>query len=173
MVANLKSQLLASCCNRTEAALGYTTMDGDTSGGISPISGVSKIFLLEWLEWACEVELKETKKIKSLNIVRKLVPSAELRPTQQSDEKELMPFEVAATIEHHFFWLRKNLPEIEKHLIETYKDQSAESLKGYIQKFMSLWKRNQWKRERYALGFHVDEFSFDPKTWCRFPPISH
>ncbi len=36
MVANLRGALLLSTSNRSEAAVGYATMDGDTSGGVSP-----------------------------------------------------------------------------------------------------------------------------------------
>jgi NAD+ synthase (glutamine-hydrolysing) len=39
-------------------------------------------------------------------------------------------------------------------------------------KFYRLWARNQWKRERIAPSFHLDEFNIDPKTWCRFPILS-
>ncbi|SEH08156.1 hypothetical protein [Candidatus Venteria ishoeyi] len=38
--------------------------------------------------------------------------------------------------------------------------------------FFQLWIRNQWKRERYAPSFHLDDESLDPKTWCRFPILS-
>lgn len=36
----------------------------------------------------------------------------------------------------------------------------------------ALWCRNQWKRERYAPSFHLDDENLDPKTWCRFPILS-
>ena len=39
-------------------------------------------------------------------------------------------------------------------------------------KSISLWSRNQWKRERYAPSFHLDDENLDPKTWCRFPILS-
>jgi len=45
-------------------------------------------------------------------------------------------------------------------------------LKEYIKKFFRLWSRNQWKRERLAPSFHLDDFNVDPKTWCRFPILS-
>ncbi|MFT4741429.1 MAG: NAD+ synthase (glutamine-hydrolyzing), partial [Marivirga sp.] len=35
-----------------------------------------------------------------------------------------------------------------------------------------LWTRNQWKRERLAPSFHLDDYNVDPKTWCRFPILS-
>src|SRR4029079_8316503 len=51
MLTNLRGALLASTSNRSEAAVGYATMDGDTSGGISPIAGIDKAFLRRWLRW--------------------------------------------------------------------------------------------------------------------------
>ncbi len=51
LLANLRGALLASTSNRSEAAVGYATMDGDTSGGISPIAGIDKAFLRRWLRW--------------------------------------------------------------------------------------------------------------------------
>mgnify|MGYP000995661183 CR=1 FL=1 len=32
--------------------MGYATMDGDTSGSISPLSGIDKHFIRQWLVWA-------------------------------------------------------------------------------------------------------------------------
>ena len=51
MIANLKNALLVSTSNRSEAAVGYATMDGDTSGGLSPLAGIDKAFLERWLRW--------------------------------------------------------------------------------------------------------------------------
>ena len=51
MIANLRGMLLCATSNRSEAAVGYTTMDGDTAGGISPIAGIDKAFLSRWLLW--------------------------------------------------------------------------------------------------------------------------
>lgn len=42
----------------------------------------------------------------------------------------------------------------------------------WIERFFNLWSRNQWKRERFAPSFHLDDESLDPKTWCRFPILS-
>ncbi|MDB4791859.1 NAD(+) synthase, partial [Akkermansiaceae bacterium] len=42
MMANIRNALLLATSNRSEAAVGYATMDGDTSGGLSPIAGIDK-----------------------------------------------------------------------------------------------------------------------------------
>src|SRR5262249_42903584 len=51
LLANVRGALLLSTSNRSEAAVGYATMDGDTSGSISPIAGIDKAFLRHWLRW--------------------------------------------------------------------------------------------------------------------------
>ncbi|OJW72902.1 NAD(+) synthase, partial [Spirosoma sp. 48-14] len=51
MLANLSNALLLTTSNRSEAAVGYATMDGDTAGSISPITGIDKHFLRSWLRW--------------------------------------------------------------------------------------------------------------------------
>ena len=42
----------------------------------------------------------------------------------------------------------------------------------WVERFFKLWCRNQWKHERYAPSFHLDDENLDPKTWCRFPILS-
>jgi NAD+ synthase (glutamine-hydrolysing) len=49
---------------------------------------------------------------------------------------------------------------------------SPGQLHVWVERFFRLWCRNQWKRERYAPSFHVDDENLDPKTWCRFPILS-
>ena len=51
-------------------------------------------------------------------------------------------------------------------------EQSLQQLGLWVERFFKLWCRNQWKRERYAPSFHLDDENLDPKTWCRFPILS-
>ena len=168
LLANIKGALLLSTSNRSEGDVGYATMDGDTSGSISPIAGVDKHFILNWLKWA-EKNLNRS----GLAQVNALQPSAELRPQEnsQTDEKDLMPYEVIVEIEK--LAIRDRRSPLDIYLI-LGEELSLEKpvLKGYIKKFFQLWSRNQWKRERYAPSFHLDQFNIDPKTWCRFPILS-
>ena len=53
-----------------------------------------------------------------------------------------------------------------------FPQHSIEQLGLWIERFFRLWCRNQWKRERYAPSFHLDDENLDPKTWCRFPILS-
>lgn len=168
MLANLNNALLLNTSNRSEGDVGYSTMDGDTSGSISPIAAVDKIFILHWLKWA-EKNLDRP----GLAMVNSLQPSAELRPLEntQTDEADLMPYSVLLEIEKLAIRDRRSPMDVYLILIEEL-DLSEPVLKEYIKKFFRLWSRNQWKRERVAPSFHLDEFNIDPKTWYRFPILS-
>lgn len=167
-LANLKNGLLLTTSNRSEGDVGYCTMDGDTAGGLAPISGVDKDFIRQWLVWA-EKEFG----FASLRHVNNLKPSAELRPLEakQTDESDLMPYSLIVQIEELAIHERLS-PKIVFETLRNKGEYSENILKEYIKKFYRLWQRNQWKRERLAPGFHLDEFNVDPKTWCRFPILS-
>ncbi len=101
LLANLRGALLASTSNRSEAAVGYATMDGDTSGGISPIAGIDKAFLRRWLRWLETNGPEGLGPIPALHAVNVQAPTAELRPTaeHQTDEADLMPYDLLDAIE--------------------------------------------------------------------------
>ncbi|NVJ87048.1 MAG: NAD(+) synthase [Algoriphagus sp.] len=168
MLANIKNALLVATSNRSEGDVGYTTMDGDTSGSISPIAGVDKHFILHWIQWA-QTHLNRP----GLAKVNSLQPTAELRPQErtQTDEKDLMPYAVIVEIEKLAIRERRSPMDIYLILKEEL-NLEPELLKSYIKKFFQLWARNQWKRERLAPSFHLDQFNVDPKTWYRFPILS-
>ena len=50
-----------------------------------------------------------------------------------------------------------------------FPEHAREDLIAWIRRFYALWVRNQWKRERIAPCFHLDDENLDPKTWCRYP----
>ncbi len=168
MLANIERALLLVTSNRSEADVGYATMDGDMSGSIAPIAAVDKYFILQWLRWA-EKELG----YKSLSYVNSLNPTAELRPPDkgQTDETDLMPYPVIVAIEK--LAVRERMSPKDVFLKLGKEDlEDRELLKSHIKKFFTLWSRNQWKRERTAPAFHLDDFNVDPRTWCRFPILS-
>ncbi|MCP4457098.1 MAG: NAD(+) synthase [Cytophagales bacterium] len=166
MLANMKNALLLATSNRSEASVGYATMDGDTSGSISPIAGVDKAFIREWLKYA-EKELGYT----ALSHVNSLAPTAELRPQDQTqtDEDDLMPYEVLQKIESLFVKGQLSPEQISEKLKSEY---PKDKLGDWIEKFFRLWKRNQWKRERYAPSFHLDDYNVDPRSGFRYPILS-
>jgi len=174
MLANLRSSLLLSTSNRSEAAVGYATMDGDTSGGLAPIAGIDKAYLRHWLRWLETVGPAGSKPIPALAAVNCQPPTAELRPASsgQTDEADLMPYELLDAIERAAIRDKLSPLEVFQHMQPRFPQYSAEQLGVWVERFFRLWCRNQWKRERYAPSFHVDDANLDPKTWCRFPILS-
>ncbi len=174
MITNIKGALLLSTSNRSEAAVGYATMDGDTSGGLSPIAGIDKAYLREWLQWIEKNGLDGLEPFAFLKSVNDQSPTAELRPPDkhQTDEADLMPYPLLNRIES--LAIRDLQPPIEcyQSLKQEYPDLEPAFLKESVRRFFRLWGRNQWKRERYAPSFHLDDRNLDPRTWCRFPILN-
>lgn len=165
MVANVEGKLLITTSNRSEAAVGYCTMDGDTAGSIAPIGGIDKAFILNWLHHMRE-------KYPSLDLIIKQRPTAELRPGQdQTDEEDLMPYEILDAIETWAILEKKGPKEVLECLCREMNIERNLAI-VYVKKFFTLWARNQWKREKISGALHVDNHSLDPKTWCRFPILS-
>ncbi len=175
LLANLKQAILLCTSNRSEAAVGYATMDGDTCGGLSPIAGVDKSFIREWLRWLEKVGPHGLGPVGELRQVNSQAPTAELRPPSmsQADESDLMPYELLDAIERAAIRDRLPVSSVYAAMLRQFgKRHKRAQILTWVKKFYRLWSQNQWKRERYAPAFHLDDESLDPKTWCRFPILS-
>ncbi len=163
LIANVNQQLLLATNNRSECSVGYATMDGDTSGCFSPLAGIDKPFLQAYVAWAAAEE-------PALRAVLALPPSAELRPESQRDEADLMPYPVLNAIEGYFcadHWITAE--ELLGPMLKAFPSYSESQLLFWIEKFLRLWTKNQWKRERFAPSFQVDRYGIDPKSDSRYP----
>lgn len=174
LLANVKQALLLSTSNRSEASVGYATMDGDTAGSLAPVAGISKQFLRSWLVWAekdCDYGLGP---LHSLKLVNAQDPTAELRPSdaQQKDEFDLMPYDVLNHIETRLIRDQIDPVALIDELESMFLHHDKKQLQVFVDRFISLWTKNQWKRERFAPSFHLDDFSVDPKSWFRYPILS-
>ena len=177
MLANLRNALLLTTSNRSEAAVGYATMDGDTAGGLAPVSGIDKAFLRHWLRWleTTGPRIQGTPQpMPALSAINSQQPTAELRPesASQKDEDDLMPYPVLDFIERAAIRDGHSPKGILLLLAANFPAYQEDQLRQWTRRFFSLWSRNQWKRERYAPGFHLDDENLDPKTWCRWPILS-
>jgi NAD+ synthase (glutamine-hydrolysing) len=174
LIANLNNALLLSTSNRSEAAVGYATMDGDTSGGLSPIAGIDKAFLRQWLRWLETKGPEGLHSIPALAVVNQQAPTAELRPADrhQTDEDDLMPYDVLDAIERAAIRDKNSPVEVFELMCSQFANFTPRQMGIWVERFFKLWCRNQWKRERYAPSFHLDDENLDPKTWCRFPILS-
>lgn len=175
-LANLFGGILLCTSNRSEGAVGYCTMDGDTSGGLSPLAGIDKHFLRHWLHWLQLKGPDGLQPIPQLEVVTKQAPTAELRPPSmtQTDEKDLMPYDLLEAVEAAA--IEDNRSPVECYEIMRSSGQfgtySCRQLGTWIERFFHLWSINQWKRERLAPALHVASRNLDPRTWRRSPILS-
>ena len=171
LVANLQGFLLIATSNKSEAAVGYTTMDGDTSGGIAPLADVPKSLIIVWLDWARRFHGYE-----SLTDVLAMPATAELRPAdrKQTDEDDLMPFPILDQLMYLFVQRGQDPLEMFRTLWPAVGDLyggDPRALAAHVRKFVRMFCQAQWKRERFAISFRVMSFDLDPKTGLRFPPV--
>ena len=95
LLANLRNALLLTTSNRSEAAVGYATMDGDTCGGLAPIAGIDKAYLLDWLKWMETIGPAGVGPLPALAAVTCLSPTAELRPCKARSDRRRRPHAVS------------------------------------------------------------------------------
>ena len=86
-MSNQYNYLLLACGNKSEIAMGYCTLYGDTCGGLAPIASLYKTQVYELAKWRNKQSLVMPTEV----IVR--VPTAELSPNQK-DQDSLPPYEI-------------------------------------------------------------------------------
>ena len=165
---NPSSQEQSLRSNQAKLMLGKAHWQKVKLSSLAPISSVDKHYIRQWLHYA-EKELGYS----GLAPINVLPPTAELRPSdqKQTDEDDLMPYHIMVEIERLAIKDPRSPKEVFELLVKEDLEP-ADLLKTHITKFYKLWSRNQWKRERLAPAFHLDEFNVDPRTWCRFPILS-
>ncbi|WJG10874.1 NAD(+) synthase [Aliiglaciecola sp. LCG003] len=181
MIANRENKLLIATSNLSESALGYATMDGDTSGVIAAISGISKSTIRKMNLWLEKVGMPiqsdagfQRVRLNELKWINLQQPTAELRPDAQTDEEDLMPYEVCDFIMECYLvkqmWPKSILIEL---LITGYgKKYDVKQLGCFVERWFKLFCRNPWKRYGTRAGFHIEQISLDPKTFHRFPLLN-
>jgi NAD+ synthase (glutamine-hydrolysing) len=112
--------------------------------------------------------------IPAVAVVTAQAPTAELRPAEagQTDEADLMPYDLLDAIERAAIRDKYTPVEVYRLMRLRFPEHTLANLGAWVERFFVLWARNQWKRERYAPSFHLDDANLDPKTWCRFPILS-
>ena len=94
-IANKFDAMLLSTGNRSEAAVGYSTLYGDMAGGLSVIGDLSKGMVYRVSRW-----LNQERPVIPDRVLEK-PPSAELRPGQ-TDRDTLPPYEILDAILHRY-----------------------------------------------------------------------
>jgi NAD+ synthase (glutamine-hydrolysing) len=154
--SNTDGHLLLSTGNKTELAVGYSTIYGDAAGGYAPIKDVEKTLVWDLARYRNElaVQNKQTPPIPESSISKP--PSAELR-ANQLDQDTLPEYEVLDQI-------------LELH-IEQRKSESEIVAGGFdattVSAVLKLVSASEWKRRQSAIGPRITKLAFGRER--RFP----
>ena len=158
-VSNMEGQLVLTTGNKSELAVGYSTIYGDSVGGFAPIKDVPKTLVWDLARWRNQHahERGETPPI-PVNSIEK-PPSAELRPGQV-DQDSLPDYAVLDAILDLLIVRGLDAPQI----VARGYDQET------VSRIVSLVDRAEWKRRQGAIGPRISSVAFGRDR--RFP-ISH
>ena len=156
-VANKFGYLLISTGNKSEMAVGYSTLYGDMSGGLAAISDVPKTRVYSLCCWLNQTSA--TGEIVPANILCK-PPSAELRP-DQTDQDSLPSYEVLDEILHRI---------IHKHQSTTQIVDEAGYDPAVVNQVMKMVARAEFKRRQAPPGLKITDRAFG--TGWRMPIAS-
>ena len=148
-LSNSDGHLVLTTGNKTELAVGYSTIYGDSVGGFAPIKDVPKLLVWQLAKWRnLHARQKgETEPIPENSITKP--PSAELRPGQV-DQDTLPPYEVLDGILDAY---------VTKALGRS--DVVALGYDAEIVDFVTrLVDRAEWKRRQGAIGPKISGIAF-------------
>ena len=162
-ISNKFKSLLLATGNKSELAVGYSTLYGDMCGGFSPIKDIYKTQVFELSKWRNSKFIDSSKLKKTsvipINIILK-EPTAELKEDQK-DSDSLPPYELLDKV--LYFLIEKN--KSKKEIIKLgYK-------KKIIEKVWKMVKNSEFKRYQSSLGPKLSEMCFDNDR--RFPIINN
>ena len=148
-LSNVDNHLVLTTGNKSEVAVGYCTMYGDTVGGYAPIKDVPKTLVWELARWrnAIALDRGETPPIPDNSIEKP--PSAELRPGQV-DQDSLPPYDVLDAI-------LERLVDRKLSVTETVADGFE---RATVERIAGLVARSEWKRRQGAIGPRISRMAF-------------
>ncbi|MEI8231545.1 MAG: NAD+ synthase [Actinomycetes bacterium] len=148
-LSNKERHLTLTTGNKSELAVGYSTIYGDTVGGYAPLKDVEKTLVWELANWRNDYarSRNEVEPIPVSSIEKP--PSAELRP-DQVDQDSLPPYDVLDAILESYINQRKSRAD----LVLLGFDQVM------IDKVLTLVDRAEWKRRQAAIGPKITGMAF-------------
>jgi NAD+ synthase (glutamine-hydrolysing) len=148
-ISNSEGQLVLATGNKSELAVGYSTIYGDAVGGFAPLKDVPKTLVWQLARWrnAVAAERGEKPPIPENSISKP--PSAELRPGQL-DTDSLPDYEV--------------LDQIIERYVDGDEDIAAITAAGFdaelVARVARMVDRAEWKRRQYPPGPKISFKSF-------------
>ncbi|MBW2722501.1 MAG: NAD(+) synthase, partial [Deltaproteobacteria bacterium] len=142
-LSNKFGHLVLSTGNKSELAVGYCTLYGDMSGGLSVIADVPKTMVYELAQYMNRDSIRIPPEIISKS------PSAELRENQ-SDQDTLPPYEVLDEILHYYVDEHYSMADL------LQRNFDPETVKWVIRTV----DRNEYKRRQAVPGLKVTSKAF-------------
>ena len=148
-LSNQEGHLVLATGNKSELAVGYSTLYGDAVGGYAPIKDVFKVDVWRLAKWRNESATKAgaTPPIPVNSIEKE--PSAELRPGQK-DSDSIPPYD--------------QLDQILELYVDKGGDASAIIAAGFerslVERIIGLVDRAEYKRRQYPPGPKVTPIAF-------------
>ena len=142
-LSNNFGHLVLSTGNKSELAVGYCTLYGDMSGGLSVIADVPKTMVYELAQYINRDSIRIPPETISKS------PSAELRENQ-TDQDTLPPYEVLDQILHYYVDEHYSMADILQHNLD------PETVKWVIRTV----DRNEYKRRQAVPGLKVTSKAF-------------
>jgi NAD+ synthase (glutamine-hydrolysing) len=159
-LSNAEGHLTLTTGNKTELAVGYSTIYGDSVGGFAPIKDVEKTLVWKLAKWRNEfaTENGQTPPIPEASISKP--PSAELRP-DQTDQDSLPDYELLDSLLDAYVERRLGREQI----INLGFDPSV------VDRIIGLVDRAEWKRRQGAIGPKITGMAFGRDR--RLPITNH
>ncbi len=159
-LSNAEGHLTLTTGNKTELAVGYSTIYGDSVGGFAPIKDVEKTLVWKLAKWRNELAEAsgQTSPIPENSISKP--PSAELRP-DQTDQDSLPEYELLDELLDAYVERRLGRDEILKLGFEA----------AVVDRIISLVDRAEWKRRQGAIGPKITGMAFGRDR--RLPITNH
>ena len=161
-LSNKFNQLLIATGNKSELAVGYSTLYGDMCGGFSLLKDVYKTEVFELANWRninkSSFFLLKKKKLIPKNIIVK-EPTAELKENQK-DSDSLPPYDILDKILNYLIDQELSVKDI---LDKGFK-------KELINKVWVMLKKSEFKRYQSSIGPKISKMNFDNDR--RFPIVN-
>ena len=142
-ISNKYGHIVLSTGNKSELAVGYCTLYGDMSGGLSVLADVPKTMVYELAAY-----LNRDREIIPAQIIRK-APSAELRP-DQNDQDTLPPYDVLDRIMNYYLTEGRDYGDIVKLGFDP----------ATVQWVIRTIDKNEYKRRQAAPGLKITSKAF-------------
>lgn len=143
-LSNELGWLILVCGNRSEALVGYSTLYGDSAGGLAPISDVYKLGVYGLCRWYNDRCARSGSAASIPESILTKAPSAELRPDQR-DDQSLPPYEVLDPLLQGYVDRRLSRSE----LVDAGFDPAV------VERITTLVDRSEYKRWQAAPGIMI------------------